>query len=243
MSVSSDTRAALWGPQVDLTGKKDLFWPQNVARFADIPGGIDNLRMTTVDTFEVPDQNGRLQEFTTVFRGYVRVVRDDPTTSDWRTSIVYTNMIDMQMESEETPFGKIQVQMRPGTICSGQITTPRAAQVAAVDAPAKDCRIAVAALFTIPRMPVSNGSGVQVAEVTLFNKEPIMLCIDGITTMPPGGAHGVGGFHKRLPLYDYARCDDPRIRPLAWLTRLDFDMGDYLPEEQALAYHRSTGSD
>jgi len=223
---------------VDLSGKKDLFWPQNIARFADIPGGIDNLRMTTVDTFEVPDQDLKLQEFTTVFKGYVRVVRDDPTTSDWRTSVVYTNMIDMQMESEETPFGRIRVQIRPGTVCSGQITTPRVAQAAGVEAPAKDCRIAVAALFTIPQFPLIKDRKVQVQEVALFNKEPIMLCIDGITTMPPGGAHGVGGFHKRLPLYNYAHHDDPSIRPLAWLTKLDFDMGDYLPEEQAEAYHR-----
>lgn len=213
-----DETGTLWGPRVDANQLKDLYHPQELKRFRDIPGGIDNLAMTTVDTFYIPGMG----ETTAVFKGYVRVARASPTTDTWKTSVVYTNMLDINMKGESDMIGPIKVRINPDRICAGQITTPLVAQIAGLEEPAKNCRIAVSVFFDVPRM-----------NMTLFNKEPIMLCIDGITTMPPGGAHGVGGFHKQLPLYNTA---DPDGSPVAWLTRLDFDMGGYLEEEAALAF-------
>ena len=207
-----------WGPQVDYSELPDLYAPQNIARMCDIPAGIDNLAMTTVDTFYVPG----IGEFTAVFKGYVRVVRAEPTTDNWATSVVYTNMIDMSLHADTDAVGPIHVRINPDVVCAGQIVTPRLAELAELEAPAKNCRIAVSAYFDIPRM-----------DMTIFNKEPILLCIDGITTMPPGGAHGVGRFHNQLPLYSTA---DPDGIPAAWLQRLEFDMGNYLPEAEALSY-------
>jgi hypothetical protein len=207
-----------WGPQVDHSVLKDLYRPQQIARFCDIPGGIDNLAMTTIDSFLVPD----LGEFTVVFKGYVRVARAQPTTDNWATSVVYTNMLDMKMHADSKEVGPIDVRINPNVVCAGQIITPMAAKIAELDSPAKNCRIAVSVFFDVPKMGT-----------TLFNKEPILLCIDGITTMPPGGAHGIGRFHNQLPLYNLA---DPDGTPAAWLTRLEFDMGDYITEEQARTY-------
>ena len=209
-----------WGKPVDSSTLKDLYYPQQISRFRDIPGGIDNLKMTTIDSFLIPEV-GEVKDV--VFKGYVRVVRASPTTEDWATSIVYTNMVDMRLRGETEAVGPINVSCNPRVtsgevVCSGQIVTPPEGQLACTDTPAKDCRIAVSAFFDIPNLGV-----------TLFNKEPIMLCIDGITTMPPGGAHGVGRFHKRLPLYNLA---DPDGRQAAWLTKLEFLMGDYITEEE-----------
>lgn len=209
-----------WGKPVDGSKLRDLYHPQQVSRFADIPGGIDNLKMTTIDSFFIPGV-GEVKDV--VFKGYVRVVRASPTTDNWATSIVYTNMVDMRLRGETEATGPINVRCNPlvtsgEVVCSGQIVTPPEGQLAGTDTPAKDCRIAVSAFFEVPKLGV-----------TLFNKEPIMLCIDGITTMPPGGAHGVGRFHKRLPLYNTADPDGPQA---AWLTKLEFLMGDYITEEE-----------
>jgi Family of unknown function (DUF6073) len=207
-----------WGPKVDHKALSDLYSPQNVSRFGDIPGGIDNLKMTTVDSFLIPG----IGELTAVFRGYVRVARAAPTTNDWATSVVYTNMIDMLMYAETEALGPLRVRINPSLVCAGQITTPQTAKMSNLNLPAKNCRIAVSAFFDV----LNQG-------LTLFNKEPILLCIDGITTMPPGGAHGIGRFHNTLPLYNNA---EPDGEPAAWLTRLEFDMGDYITpaEKQAL---------
>jgi len=217
-AVRTVDTGTLWGPQVDHTQLKDLYAPQQVGpRFCDIPAGIDNLKMTTIDTFLIPGKG----EVTAVFKGYVRVARAAATTDNWATSVVYTNMLDIVMSGQADAVGTINVSINPNVICAGQITTPYTAQLAALDVPAKNCRIAVSTLFEIPKLGV-----------TLFNKEPIMLCIDGITTMPPGGAHGIGRFHNTLPLYNLA---DPNGTPAAWLTRLEFDMGAYITEDELAA--------
>ena len=210
----------LWGPRVNLADLKDLYRPQQVKRFSDIPGNIDNLAMTTVDTILVRD----LGEFTVVFRGYVRVARAHPTTDDWESSEVYTNMLDMQMHGEAEGLGPVDVRINPNVVCAGQIATPQICKTACLPMPAKNCRIATSVFFDVHKLGK-----------TLFNKEPIMLCIDGITTMPPGGAHGYARFHNILPLYDLA---DPEGKPVAWLTRLEFDMGDYISDNEGEAYRK-----
>jgi len=216
--MSPDT---LWGPRVDHSQLKDLYHPQEAKRFCDIPAGIDNLAMTTIDRFVVRG----LGEFTAVFKGYVRVARAQPTTDAWNSSEVFTNMLDINMTAETAAVGPIHVRINPDVVCAGQIMSPFTAEMAVLDLPAKNCRIAVSVFFELPKL-----------DKTLFNKEPILLCIDGITTMPPGGAHGVGRFHNVLTLYDLAAPADP---PVAWLTSLDFDMGNYITETDALAYRQN----
>lgn len=213
------TPGMLWGPRVDYSQLEDWYAPREISRFKDIPGGIDNLAMTTVDRFVFRGMN---QEFEAVFKGYVRVARASATTDCWATSEVYTNMLDMQMTAETDVVGPIHVRINPNVLCAGQIMTPFNTREIGVESPAKNCRIAVAIYFDIPKM-----------ELTLFNKEPIMLCIDGITTMPPGGAHGIGRFHNVLPLYNLA---EPDGSPIAWITKLDFIMGGYLTEAEGKAF-------
>jgi hypothetical protein len=66
----------------------------------------------------------------------------------------------------------------------------------------------------------------------LFNKEPVLLTIDDVRSIPPAGNPGKGQIYQMLPLYDVA---NPDAEPVAYLTSLSFRMGTYLPqpEEQA----------
>ena len=66
-----------YGPQVSTNGVPNLFEPQTVTPFTPPPPGIDNLGITSVDTFKVPG----VGEFTVEFSGYVRVVLVPPGKS------------------------------------------------------------------------------------------------------------------------------------------------------------------
>jgi hypothetical protein len=59
------TPGMLWGPRVDYSQLEDWYAPREISRFKDIPGGIDNLAMTTVDRFVFRGMN---QEFEAVFK-------------------------------------------------------------------------------------------------------------------------------------------------------------------------------
>ena len=198
---------------------ENLYAPRKVEAFTPPPTGIDNLGISSTDTFYVPG----LGEYTVDFKGYVRVSRSKPTASDWVNAEVYTNLIEMRMEGTGSEqLGDIVVTLNPDYLSTGQLRTPfESLQEAQPD---KACRMAVGARFHLPKLGK-----------TLFNKEPIELTIDNVKAIPPAGAPGVGRIYRMLPLFD---LENPDGRPAAFLTALDFAMGTYLTEEE-LAQWRS----
>jgi hypothetical protein len=198
-----------YGPQLD-TNVPNLFEPQTVKQYTPPPAGIDNLGITSVDTFKVPG----VGEFTVEFTGYVRVVRSKPTTDDWASTEVYTNLIEMRMEGESPQLGPITVTLNSECLSTGMIRTPFDAEEDAQ--PAKACRMAVGAVFELSKLGLK-----------LFNKEPVLLTIDDVRSIPPAGNPGKGQIYQMLPLYDMENAD---AEPVAFLTSLSFRMGTYLPE-------------
>lgn len=199
-----------FGPRLDVGKLDDLYSPQTVQPFTPPPPGIDNLGITSVDTFMVPG----VGEFTVNFSGYVRVARSRPTTSEWTSSEVYTNLIEMFMHGEAPGIGTIDVTLNDETLSTGMLKTPW--EDLAKPQPEKACRMAVAAQFNLPQLGK-----------TLFNKEPIELTIDNVRMIPPAGNPGEGRIYRMLPLFDRANPEGP---PAAYLTSLKFSMGEYLTE-------------
>lgn len=201
-----------YGPRVNLEGVPNLFEPQQVVPFTPPKAGIDNLGITSIDTFKVPG----LGEFTVEFKGYVRVVRSEPTADDWNGSEVYTNLIEMLMKGDSPELGEIHVTLNSDVLSTGMIRTPFEGDDPAPE-PAKACRMAVGAVFTMPKLGL-----------TLFNREPVILTIDNVRSIPPAGNPGDGQIYRMLPLFNMA---DPDGKPVAYLTSLKFAMGTYLSEE------------
>jgi hypothetical protein len=201
-----------YGPRVDLENLANLYAPQTVEPFVPPPPGIDNLGISSVDTFMIPDKG----EFTVEFSGYVRVARSEPTTKAWLDSEVYTNLIEMCMRGESPEIGEIVVRLNPDILSTGMLRTPLNERQC--EHPEKACRMAVAAQFHLPRLGV-----------TLFNKEPIELTIDKVRAIPPAGNPGEGRIYQILPLFD---CANPEGAPAAYLTGLKFAMGTYITEAQ-----------
>jgi hypothetical protein len=199
-----------WGPRIDLRDLHDLYSPQTVEPFTPPPPGIDNLGISSIDTFMVPG----VGEFTVEFTGFVRVARSQPTAKDWTSSEVYTNLIDMCMRGEAPGIGPIVVTLNSDVLSTGMLRTPFA-DMNKVQ-PEKACRMAVAAKFELPQLGK-----------TLFNKEPIELTIDNVRAIPPAGNPGEGRIYQLLPLFDRA---DPEGPPAAYLTSLKFAMGNYVTE-------------
>ncbi len=201
-----------YGPRVDLQNLQDLYAPQSVEPFTPPPPGIDNLGITSTDTFFVPGKG----EFTVNFKGYVRVARSKPTTDQWVDSEVYTNLIEMCMRGLSSEVGPIIVTLNPEVLSTGMLRTPH--KDLQCEQPDKACRMAVAAKFEIPKLGL-----------TLINKEPIELTIDNVKAIPPAGAPGEGRIYEILPLFDRDNMEGP---PAAYLTSLHFAMGTYITEAQ-----------
>jgi hypothetical protein len=200
------------GVPIDHPSLIDLFGPRHVEPFTPPPTGIDNLGISSKDTFYVAG----LGEFTVDFSGYVRVARSQPTCSDWVNAEVYTNLIEMRMVGKTEAVGDIIVTLNPEYLSAGQLRTPFEDLDKAQ--PEKACRMAVGAVFDVPAMGKS-----------FFNKEPIELTIDNVRAIPPAGNPGVGRIYRNLPLYDKA---DPQGPVAAYLTALTFVMGTYLTEQE-----------
>jgi hypothetical protein len=198
-----------YGPQLD-TNVPNLFDPQTVTPYTPPPAGIDNLGITSVDTFKVPG----VGEFTVEFNGQVRVVRSRPTTDEWATTEVYTNLIELHMHGDSPELGPIDVTLNHECLSTGMIRTPFDAE--SETQPAKACRMAVGAMFELPKLGLK-----------LFNKEPVLLTIDDVRSIPPAGNPGKGQIYQMLPLYDVENAD---AEPVAFLTSLSFRMGTYLTE-------------
>ncbi len=207
------------GVPIDHPKLPNLFGPRHVEPFTPPPTGIDNLGITSRDSFYVPGHG----EITADFSGYVRVARSQPSCGDWVNAEVYTNLIEMRMVGRTAEVGEIFVTLNPDYLSTGQLRTPF--QDLDKRQPEKACRMAVGAFFQVPRFGK-----------TFFNKEPIELTIDHVRAIPPAGNPGVGRIYRNLPLYD---TNNPQGPVAIYLTALDFAMGTYLTEEELDAMRRA----
>lgn len=214
-TIAQPSAPLTYGPMLDLGELVDLFSPQNVQPFTPPRPGIDNLGITSTDTFYLRGRG----EFRVNFSGYVRVARSEPTAPDWNHAEVYTNLIELCMVGDAGELGPIVVTLNPGYLSAGALWTPFAD--AESPQPEKACKMNVKAVFDVPRVGLR-----------LYNKEAIVLTIDHVRAIPPAGNPGLGRIYQRLPLFNYAERDDPRARPTADITALEFAMGTYLSEEE-----------
>lgn len=212
MAVANNPSQYAYGPRIDREELPNLYPPQNPRPYTPPPTGIDNLGIKSTDTFVVAG----VGEFKVDFRGFVRVARSKPTSSDWNTSDVFTNMFEMCMRGQSEEVGEIVVTLNPDFLATGQLSTPFGDEE--LENPAKACRMAVGAFFSVPKLGK-----------VLFNKEPLILTIDDVRTIPPAGNPGNGLIHRMLPLFDR---DNPDGAPAAYLTALKFAMGTYITEEE-----------
>jgi Family of unknown function (DUF6073) len=204
-----------YGRPVGTDGVPNLYAGAVVVPWTAPDRGIDNLGVSSIDTFAVPG----VGEYTVAFDGYVRVVRSEPTSRQWSEAEVYTNLIEMRMVGHCDELGTITVVLNPDCLSTGQIRTPFD-PYAGEGPSAKACRMAVGAIFHMPKLAMR-----------LVNKEPIILTIDDVRQIPPAGAPGKGQIYRMLPLHDIERPDN---EPVAYVTSLRFTMGGYLsPQELA----------
>jgi hypothetical protein len=206
-----------WGRRVNVAGLRDLYAPQQIRKFNATPGGIDNLALSSQDTFFIPGRG----EFTVGFDGYFKVAREDPTSREWATADFYVNMVDMQLSGRSNELGPMQVRLNPEVVSSGQVFAAGSAVAAA------KCRIATGAVFSLPDQQMS-----------LFNKEPILLMNDAIESVPPVEDPNGEARIYRLPLYDTRNPDGP---PAAYLTRLRYTVGNYLTSGEVDAIRTRVG--
>ncbi|WP_305788073.1 DUF6073 family protein [Symbioplanes lichenis] len=215
MSAPTQKPSVVYGRPVGTEGVPNVYAGATVVPWTPPDPGIDNLGISSVDAFAVPG----VGEYTVPFDGYVRVVRSDPTSRIWHDAEVYTNLIEMKMVGHCEELGTITVRLNPDCLSTGQIRTPFD-PYAGEGPSAKACRMAVGALFEMPKLGLR-----------LVNKEPIILTIDDVRQIPPAGSPGKGQIYRMLPLHDIRRPDD---QPIAYLTSLRFTMGGYLtPDELA----------
>lgn len=194
-----------WGRRIDVSSLSDLYAPQKVQKYQVPPAGIDNLSLSSVDTFEIPGRG----EFKVEFNGFFRVARAEATSKEWATADVHVNMAELALRGN-SDLGEIEVSLNPNYVSAGQTFGPGAAQ-----RPAK-CRIATAAQF-------------RVGDRVLFNKEPVLLMNDGIDSIPPvEDPNGVAHIY-RLPLFDQK---EPDGAPVGYLTSLRYTVGSYLKREE-----------
>lgn len=206
-------KTIVFGRPVPLDGVPNLYEGSPVVKWATPEAGIDNLGIHSWDTFAIPG----VGEFDVEFDGWVRVVRSEPTDNEWADAEVYTNLIEMKMVGESPELGTITVTLNPQCLSAGQIRTPFD-PYAGEGPSAKACRMAVGCLFDIPKLGK-----------TLFNKEPVILTIDDVRSIPPAGAPGKGQIYRMLPLHD---TRDPDGLPVGYLTSLRFAMGGYLTKNK-----------
>jgi hypothetical protein len=212
METNGVAKKLAYGPEVSLSNCPNVYSAENLKEWTPPPSGIDNLGITSTDTFSVPG----IGEASVDFKGWVRVARSTPTADAWDEAEVYTNLLEMRMVGESEKFGQIIVTLQPEILSTGMIRNPRTEE--GHDTRAKACRMAVAAQFELPKLGLK-----------LFNREPIELTIDNVKSIPPAGAPGKGQIYHVLPLFSHL---DPNGKPAAYLTSLKFRMGGYLPKSE-----------
>lgn len=213
MTATDQAKTNVYGRPVSTDGVPNLYEGTPVEMWKPPIPGIDNLGLHSWDTFAIPG----VGEFSVEFDGYVRVVRSEATDTEWANAEVYTNLLEMKMVAHSDELGTITTTLNPSCLSAGQIRTPFD-PYAGEGPSAKACRMAVGCLFDIPKLGK-----------ILFNREPVILTIDDVRSIPPAGAPGKGQIYRMLPLYDTV---DPDGEPVGYLTSLRFNMGGYLPREK-----------
>lgn len=212
-TTTNSAGKTLYGRPLSTDGVPNLYDGTPVVKWTPPEPGIDNLGLHSWDTFAIPG----VGEYDVEFDGYVRVVRSPATSNEWANAEVYTNLIEMRMTGHSDELGEITVTLNPDTLSAGQIRTPFDPYAGEGPA-AKACRMAVGCHFSIPKLGK-----------VLFNREPVILTIDDVRSIPPAGAPGKGQVYRMLPLYD---VEDPWGEPVGYLTSLRFTMGGYLRPDQ-----------
>src|SRR6266542_4103579 len=115
MSTAMQEPSIVYGPRVS-RDVPNLYQGTPVVPWTPPEPGIDNLGISSVDTFAVPN----VGEFTVEFNGWVRVVRSEPTAQEWADAEVYTNLIEMKMVGESEELGTITVVLNPECLSTGQ---------------------------------------------------------------------------------------------------------------------------
>jgi len=197
-----------WGPRVDLSGLPERYAPQTIEPFTLTPAGVDNLALHSTDVFTVPDRG----EFTVDFRGYFRVARARPTTDDWATCEVLVNIVDLRLYGRHDELGDLTARLNPAVLSSGLILPGTG------EGQVKQCRIALPAIFDLPRLGMS-----------VFNKEPILLMNERITSIPPVDDPNGHALLFYLPLYDLR---NPNGAAVAYLTSLRYGADNYITEAE-----------
>jgi Family of unknown function (DUF6073) len=201
-----------WGPRVDLTGLPERYAPQTIEPFTVTPAGIDNLALHSTDVFTVPGRG----EFTVDFDGYFRVARGRPSTDDWASCEVLVNIVDLRLYGRHDEIGDITASLNPNVLSSGLILP-----VAGRGEGAKKCRIAMPAVFDLPELGM-----------TVFNKEPILLMNESVTSIPPVDDPNGHALLFYLPLYDHKNPDSGAV---AYLTSLRYGADNYITEAEVRA--------
>lgn len=210
-----------WGPRVDLKSLKHNYAPQEVRDFTVPPGGIDNLGLHSTDQFDIPGQGS----FEVDFSGYFQVARAHPRSFTWGTSMIRVNILDLRLFGQHQQLGEIGVTLNPDILASGQIFPIMGPQpqtkTTSTGAEPVACRIAVAAVFTVPSV-----------KIAMFNKEPILLMNEHLTRIPPVDDSNGHALLFRLPLFN---VQDPHGEPLAYLTSLRYGADHYLSPQEVSA--------
>ena len=205
--------SVILGRPVTTDGIPERYTGSPGVKWAAPEPGIDNLGLHSWDTLSIPG----VGDFDLEVDGFVRVVRSKPTDTGWHEAEVYTNLIEMKMVAESAELGRVITTLSPDVLSAGQIRTPFDPYAGEGPA-AKACRMAVGCQFYVPRL-----------NKTLFNREPVILTIDDVRSIPPAGAPGKGQISRMLPMFD---IEDPDGNPVAYLTSLRFNMGGYLEPER-----------
>jgi hypothetical protein len=138
--------------------------------------------------------------------------------SDWATSEVWVNIVDLNMVANHEEIGQIRVRLNPDIVSSGQIFPTLG------PGEPKACRIATGVTFEIDQL-----------EITVYNREPILLMNDHVTQIPPVDDPSGRALLFLLPLYD--RADpNPDAEPVAYLTSLRYGADNYLTEEEVRSF-------
>lgn len=206
-------KSIVLGRPVTSEGVAERYEGSAVEKWTTPEPGIDNLGLHSWDTFSIPG----VGDFDLEFDGFVRVVRSEPTDNEWHDAEVYTNLLEMKMVAHSDDLGTVTTKLSESTLSAGQIRTPFDPYAGEGPA-AKACRMAVGCEFHVPKLGK-----------TLFNREPVILTIDDVRSIPPAGAPGKGQIYRMLPLFD---VEDPDGEPVGYLTGLRFNMGGYLTSER-----------
>jgi hypothetical protein len=200
-----------WGPRVAAAGLPERYAPQTIEPFSVTPAGIDNLALHSTDIFTVPGRG----EFTVDFKGYFRVARAPASTEDWESCEVLVNIVELRMYGRHDELGEISARLNPDRLSSGLILPGMD------EGQAKKCRIALPAIFELHQLGM-----------TVFNKEPILLMNEHVTSIPPVDDPNGHALLFYLPLYDSTNPDGGAV---AYLTSLRYGADNYISEAEVRA--------